>query len=145
MTALQPFRKTPHALNPHKYFPATIPRQVDIGFIGLPGNCCREVFVRVERVGHFDHSAAIAFSIKIARSGDWQLAADELAFDIADKTDLLVQQIVFVADEHNDWGTSVVKPAGRPLQYSHIVSGGGVRNDYQIVFAQPEQAPPKMQ
>src|SRR6266481_284475 len=24
----------PHALNPHKYFPATIPRQVDIGFIG---------------------------------------------------------------------------------------------------------------
>ena len=99
----------------------------------------RVIMFRIESMRHLDHAAALAFAVKVTARGERQLGADIVAADLDKKADLFVQQIVFVADKRHDRSAAALKGGGDLEQQLHVVAGGDMRYDDQIVSFQIEQ------
>src|SRR5438270_9470334 len=93
---------------------------------------------------HLDNTGPRELAVEVTRGFHRQLATEKFRLCVSQKADLLVEEVVFVTQEHHHGTASTIEKTRRLPQYRRVIAGRRMRHHYQIVVADPEQAPAVM-
>src|SRR5262245_15357148 len=104
----------------------------------------RTISLRIERMRRGKNTAGLDAFVQVLRRLEGQLATDAFRSHLLDKGDLLVQEVVFIADEHDHRALAPRQRRCGARHDGHVVTDCDVRDHHEIVAADQEQAAGQM-